>query len=92
CAPPGDIATVHTIIPIHATHVPVDDCRGLSGETSGNYKPHDHGLQPENLLQDHHSNSGRESLHRHLRTLSVKEYSQHTSGPFCPGHLLAYHY
>ncbi|KAJ9577843.1 hypothetical protein L9F63_025299, partial [Diploptera punctata] len=21
CAPPGDIATVHTIIPIHATHV-----------------------------------------------------------------------
>ncbi|KAJ9590844.1 hypothetical protein L9F63_016124 [Diploptera punctata] len=27
-------------------------------ETSGNYKPHDHGLQPENLLQDHHSNSG----------------------------------
>ncbi|KAJ9591840.1 hypothetical protein L9F63_001657, partial [Diploptera punctata] len=28
---------------------------------SGNYKPHDHGLQPENLLQDHHSNSGRES-------------------------------
>ncbi|KAJ9575550.1 hypothetical protein L9F63_007591, partial [Diploptera punctata] len=26
CAPPGDIATVHTIIPIHATHVPVDDC------------------------------------------------------------------
>ncbi|KAJ9592143.1 hypothetical protein L9F63_001259, partial [Diploptera punctata] len=22
CAPPGDIATVHTIIPIHATHVP----------------------------------------------------------------------
>ncbi|KAJ9596957.1 hypothetical protein L9F63_012027, partial [Diploptera punctata] len=28
------------------------------GETSGNYKPHDHGLQPENLHQDHHSNSG----------------------------------
>ncbi|KAJ9575236.1 hypothetical protein L9F63_025813, partial [Diploptera punctata] len=26
----------------------------VSGETSGNYKPHDHGLQPENLLQDHH--------------------------------------
>ncbi|KAJ9580846.1 hypothetical protein L9F63_023977, partial [Diploptera punctata] len=26
CATPGDIATVHTIIPIHATHVPVDDC------------------------------------------------------------------
>ncbi|KAJ9594095.1 hypothetical protein L9F63_014486, partial [Diploptera punctata] len=24
CAPPGDIATVHTIIPIHATHVPVN--------------------------------------------------------------------
>ncbi|KAJ9581000.1 hypothetical protein L9F63_023822, partial [Diploptera punctata] len=34
----------------------------VSGETSGNYKPHDHGLQPENLLQDHQSNSGRESL------------------------------
>ncbi|KAJ9575873.1 hypothetical protein L9F63_007263, partial [Diploptera punctata] len=34
----------------------------VSGETSGNYKPHDHGLQPENLLQDHHSNSGREGL------------------------------
>ncbi|KAJ9586393.1 hypothetical protein L9F63_019974, partial [Diploptera punctata] len=32
------------------------------GETSGNYKLHDHDLQPENLLQDHHSNSGRESL------------------------------
>ncbi|KAJ9587755.1 hypothetical protein L9F63_018811, partial [Diploptera punctata] len=30
----------------------------LSGETSGNYKPQDHGQQPENLLQDHHSNSG----------------------------------
>ncbi|KAJ9600915.1 hypothetical protein L9F63_000917, partial [Diploptera punctata] len=30
----------------------------VSGETSGNYKPHDHGLQPENLHQDHHSNSG----------------------------------
>ncbi|KAJ9600697.1 hypothetical protein L9F63_026165, partial [Diploptera punctata] len=44
------------------------------GETSGNYKPHDHGLQPENLHQDHHSNSGRESL---------REY--HGSGPpFCP--------
>ncbi|KAJ9585838.1 hypothetical protein L9F63_020540 [Diploptera punctata] len=27
----------------------------VSGETSGNYKPHDHGLQPENLLQDHHN-------------------------------------
>ncbi|KAJ9590362.1 hypothetical protein L9F63_016599 [Diploptera punctata] len=27
----------------------------FSGETSGNYKPHDHGLQPENLLQDHHT-------------------------------------
>ncbi|KAJ9578390.1 hypothetical protein L9F63_005379, partial [Diploptera punctata] len=34
----------------------------VSGETSGNYKPHDHGLQPENPLQDHHSNSDRESL------------------------------
>ncbi|KAJ9577704.1 hypothetical protein L9F63_005697, partial [Diploptera punctata] len=34
----------------------------VSGETSGNYKPHDHGLQPESLHQDHHSNSGRESL------------------------------
>ncbi|KAJ9585384.1 hypothetical protein L9F63_002816, partial [Diploptera punctata] len=27
-------------------------------ETSGSYKPHDYGLQPENLLQDHLSNSG----------------------------------
>ncbi|KAJ9591522.1 hypothetical protein L9F63_001876, partial [Diploptera punctata] len=34
----------------------------VSGETSGNYKPQDHGQQPGNLLQDHHSNSGRESL------------------------------
>ncbi|KAJ9597290.1 hypothetical protein L9F63_011861, partial [Diploptera punctata] len=34
----------------------------VSGETSGNNKPHDHGLQPENLHQDHHSNSGRENL------------------------------
>ncbi|KAJ9591631.1 hypothetical protein L9F63_001845, partial [Diploptera punctata] len=34
----------------------------VSGETPGNFKPHDHGLQPENLLQDRHSNSGRESL------------------------------
>ncbi|KAJ9584247.1 hypothetical protein L9F63_021409 [Diploptera punctata] len=34
----------------------------VSGETLGNYKPHDHGLQPENLHQDHHSNSGHESL------------------------------
>ncbi|KAJ9575947.1 hypothetical protein L9F63_007174, partial [Diploptera punctata] len=28
----------------------------VSGETSGNYKPHDHDLQPENLHQDHHIN------------------------------------
>ncbi|KAJ9597668.1 hypothetical protein L9F63_011470, partial [Diploptera punctata] len=33
------------------------------GETSGNYKPHDHGLQPENLQQDHQSNSGHESFY-----------------------------
>ncbi|KAJ9582732.1 hypothetical protein L9F63_022924, partial [Diploptera punctata] len=26
----------------------------VSGETSGNFKPQDHGLQPRNLLQDHH--------------------------------------
>ncbi|KAJ9586034.1 hypothetical protein L9F63_020331, partial [Diploptera punctata] len=40
----------------------LEDARrnAVSGETSANYKPHDHGLQPENLLQDHHSNSGRE--------------------------------
>ncbi|KAJ9600150.1 hypothetical protein L9F63_009560, partial [Diploptera punctata] len=37
----------------------------VSGETSGNYKPHDHGLQPENFLQDHHSNSG------HLRNVET---------------------
>ncbi|KAJ9587772.1 hypothetical protein L9F63_018798 [Diploptera punctata] len=30
----------------------------VSGKTSGNYKPQDHGQQPRNLLQDHHSNSG----------------------------------
>ncbi|KAJ9595150.1 hypothetical protein L9F63_013558, partial [Diploptera punctata] len=34
----------------------------VSGETLGNYKPQDHGQQPGNILQDHHSNSGRESL------------------------------
>ncbi|KAJ9581349.1 hypothetical protein L9F63_023476, partial [Diploptera punctata] len=34
----------------------------VSGETSGNYKPHDNGLQPENLHQDHHSNSGHNLL------------------------------
>ncbi|KAJ9595388.1 hypothetical protein L9F63_013438, partial [Diploptera punctata] len=38
----------------------------MPGETSGNYKPHDHGLQPENLHQHHHSNSGRESLHKNV--------------------------
>ena len=24
CAPPGDVATVHTVFPIHPTHVPVN--------------------------------------------------------------------
>ncbi|KAJ9590429.1 hypothetical protein L9F63_016516 [Diploptera punctata] len=45
----------------------------VSGETSGNYKPHDHGLQPGNLLQDHHSNSGRESLREYYETVETLE-------------------
>ncbi|KAJ9584152.1 hypothetical protein L9F63_021504, partial [Diploptera punctata] len=28
--------------------------RKISPETLGNFKPQDHGLQPGNLLQDHH--------------------------------------
>ncbi|KAJ9582933.1 hypothetical protein L9F63_022722, partial [Diploptera punctata] len=38
----------------------------VSGETSGSYKPQDHGEQPGNILQDHHNNSGRESLSQYI--------------------------
>ncbi|KAJ9582632.1 hypothetical protein L9F63_023010, partial [Diploptera punctata] len=55
----------------------------VSGETSGNYKPHDHGLQPENLHQDHHSNSGRESLREYIFYMFFFNYGNiiHISAP-----------
>ncbi|KAJ9591568.1 hypothetical protein L9F63_001922, partial [Diploptera punctata] len=49
----------------------------VSGETSGNYKPHDHGLQPENLLQDHHSNSGRGFSFSRYFDFSMSEADQY---------------
>ncbi|KAJ9584332.1 hypothetical protein L9F63_021332, partial [Diploptera punctata] len=45
--------TQRTELPVSRQPLRMPDA--VSGETSGNYKPHDHGLQPENLLQDHHS-------------------------------------
>ncbi|KAJ9574557.1 hypothetical protein L9F63_008296, partial [Diploptera punctata] len=52
----------------------------VSGKTSGNYKPQDHGLQPGNLLQDHRQSSpvSRQPL-RMLDAVSGK-----TSGNYKP--------